>query len=144
MLTRPATDRPDCETVPASVTCFLFLLATRAFSVIEPGPTNDLVSTVPATLGVPVPALYGVQNAIQRTAPDGGVRTPLTVKVASISCAPFGERPGVPCGTSAGPRHTWSFAAPSADSAPVVGSTYTGRAIVCPRTDRRRIHTAAC
>src|SRR5436190_19576505 len=123
MLTLPATPSPDWLTTPATVTRFFFLLVTFADSVTLPGPTNDRVSTMPAAFGTPVPALYGVVKARQRVAPSGGTSTPFTVNVASSSCAPMGERPGVPCGTSDGPRQTWSFATPRAVSVPDVGST---------------------
>src|SRR5262245_14746941 len=65
-----------------------------------------------------------------------------TVKFASSSCAPFGERPGVPWGTSAGARHTTILYAPSAASAPAVASTWTGRLMLWPATESARFQTA--
>jgi hypothetical protein len=99
------------------------LFVTTPAIVTAPGPTNARASTVPAAFGTPLPAAYGVHSEVQRFAPAGGVKTPLTVKEASSSCAPNGERPGEPCGVSAGARQTVSFAAPSPASAVDVGLT---------------------
>src|SRR4051794_14024130 len=117
----PATAAPPWVTRPANVTIFRVRFVTLALSATEPGPTNDSVCTVRAAFGRPVPAAYGVKVETHRVERAGGVSTPVTVKVASRSCAPFGERPGVFAGTSTGPRHVSSFVLPSAASAPVVG-----------------------
>src|SRR5918911_242418 len=85
--------------------------------------SRTVASTVPAAFGTPLPAPYGVHSDVQRTAPDGGVKTPLTVKLAESSCAPNGERPGEPCGVSDGARQTVSFADPRPASAADVGLT---------------------
>src|SRR5438067_2618229 len=138
----PATGIPPCVTRPASRSSFRFLFVTFAVSVAAPGPTIERASTVPAGFGTPVPAAHGVQRDVQREEPTGDVTWLLTVKLALSNCAPFGDRPGVPAGTSDGPRHVSIFAAPSAVSAPVVADTYTGKSIDCPATVRCRSHTA--
>src|SRR2546427_2114160 len=56
----PATGAPPCWTRPLNVTIFLTLFDTFAFSVTEPGPTNESACTVPAGFGRPVPAPHGV------------------------------------------------------------------------------------
>src|SRR5216117_894676 len=99
------------------------LLVIRPASVIAPGPTKARASTVPAAFGTPFPAEYGVHSDSHRTLPVGGVKTLLTVKVALLSWAPNGERPGEPCGVSAGERQTLSLAAPRPASTVAVGLT---------------------
>src|SRR5690348_7812035 len=109
-------------------------------------PTSERASKVPGPLTLPWPGLYGVNSVSQRATPTelGVVNTFLTMNFASSSCVPNGERPGVPCGTSGGPKQVTSLYEPSAVSAPLVGSTYTGSVIVWPATLRLRIQTAAC
>ena len=137
----PATPAPACVTLPENFTSRLFAFTALA-SVTVPLATKARVSTVPAGFGAP-PA-QGVVIASQMLGPAGTVKTLSTVNVASSSRAPFGERPGVPVGTSSGARQTTSLYAPSAVSAPEVWSTCTGMLIAWPATDRARFHTAMC
>ncbi len=90
--------------------------------------TKPRASHVPTAFGVPLPGLYGVKSASHRSSPpvDGVEKMPFTVNCASRSWAPNAARPGVPAGTSGGGRQVTSLYAPSAASAPVVGSTYIG------------------
>ena len=134
---------PACVTLPVNFTSRLAALTFLA-SVTVPSATNARVSTVPATLGAPVPAAYGVVIAFQMLCPAGTVKMLSTVNVASRSRAPFGERPGVPTGTSSGARHTTSLYVPSAASAPASWSTCTGKLMLCPATERARFQTARC
>src|SRR5207237_2753790 len=121
----PATAAPACATLPVTFTIRFALLVTFPAIDTVPSATNARVSTVPATFGAPVPGAYGVVIAFQMLWPAGTVKMLSTVNVASSSRAPFGERPGVPTGTSSGARQTTSLNAPSAASGPAVASTWT-------------------
>src|SRR6266545_4225771 len=135
---------PACETLPESLMIRFFLLVIFLPIVTAPLETNERISTVPAAFGTPVEGAYGVVIAFQMLSPAGTVKTFSTVNCASSSRAPFGERPGVPGGTSSGARQMTSLYAPSAASAPEVWSTCTGRLMVWPATARDRIQTARC
>src|SRR6266542_5304344 len=137
----PATAEPACEIRPVSLTRRRAWFVTFEAIVTPPTATKERASTVPATFGAPVPAAYGVVIVFQMLCPVGTVKTFSTVNVASSSCAPNGERPGVPCGTSEGARQTTSLYVPRAVSAPAVWSTCTGRLIVWPATERARFQT---
>ena len=73
--------------------------------------TNARASNVPARFAVPMPGLYGVKSAshFKRPPPVGVVKMPLTVNVASSSCAPCAAREGSPTGTSGGGRQMLSL-----------------------------------
>src|SRR5207302_2186313 len=98
----PATAAPAWATLPESLRIRCAWLVTFEAIVIVPSETKARVSTVPAAFGAPVPGAYGVVIAFQMLWPAGTVKMLSTVKVASRSLAPFGERPGVPAGTSSG------------------------------------------
>ena len=146
----PAVGMPPSDSLPfARVGRRLRLFLPFFTDVLRVRPTgsetSERVSNVPARLTVPFPGLYGVKSDSQRSAPPaaGVLKIPFTVNFASSTWAPFAERPGVPIGTSGGGRQMLSLYAPSACSAPAVGLTYSGRAIVWPATLRLRIQTAA-
>src|SRR5207244_9992051 len=136
-----ATAAPASLTSPSDRTSCSGALTCLAH-VPVPSATSGRVSTVPATLGTP-PA-HGVVIVFQMLCPAGTVKMLSTVNVASRSRAPFGERPGVPTGTSSGARHTTSLYVPSAASAPASWSTCTGKLMLCPATERARFQTARC
>src|SRR5947208_954825 len=140
----PATAAPACDTLPEMRRILFFALVTFFPIVTVPGETIARVSTVAAAFGTPLPTEYGVVNAFQTLAPAGTVKVLFVVNVASSSCAPFGERPGLPCGVSAGARHTTSLYGPSAASAPDVWSTCTVRLMFWPATESARFQTAMC
>src|SRR5439155_18081477 len=138
----PAAAAPAWVTLPDARTIRSPLFVTFALSVIAPLETSARVSTVPAAFGAP-PA-QGVVMAFQTVSPGAMVKTLSTVKVASSSRAPFGERPGVPTGTSSGARQTTSLYEPSAASAPESWSTWTGRLMLLLATASARFQTAMC
>ena len=100
--------------------------------------TAERISMVAAALAVPVAGVNGVRRALQRYGPaaDGFVNTLVRLSVASNSLMPKPARPGVPAGTSGGPRQSCSLYEANAVSPPTAASTKIGTWIDCPPADR--------
>ena len=143
----PAWNCPAMEMRPASAADFLAFeyvpLSVRATG----RGVAETAETVPATLAVPTPGLYGVQIDVQRYWPavEGFVKMPaLNVSTASTSLIPSGERPGVPAGTSSGGRQNVIFDVPSACSAPVVMSKNAASSSALPAAVSLNTQYAVC
>ena len=101
---------PPSVTTP--LTLYVLCLTEAALTETASGmPTSERASKVPPAFTLPWPGLYGVNSVSHRSRPAelGVLKTLSTVNFASSSCTPCGERPGVPSGTSGGPRQVTSL-----------------------------------